>query len=134
MVGWQLCAKQVGAICENEFAEANYMHRRAGRLKHGISRWRVKHDANHDGDDTDIVYMNDPWAGKELPRSTCVASSRDSDHVDMWSGWALRHVDGRGEAIESCDSGAAESRDALEQSFLIDVMVNEIMGCVAREA
>ena len=126
-----LCAKQFGAIGENEFDEANRWHRRAGRLKHGISRWRVKPDASDDVGDTDVVYMNDPWAGKELPRSTFVASSRDNDNDDMWSEWALRRVSGRGEAVESWE---VESSGALQHSLLIDVMVNEIMGYVAREA
>ena len=107
------CAKQEGLISDAECKAAAYTHREAGRLKHGVSKWRAK--------EHDELFAADPWAGKTLCNEHAAVSRDCSD--DPWSAWQDRSgTDSavRGEAVESrCD----DVNDSV--LVLMDVIANE---------
>lgn len=107
-------AFQGGYIDESELRATVGVHRRAGRMKHGISSRQTADVTSElrerDAEEPDALFYSDPWDGKSVDIERAAVSCE----TDVWQAWHHRHVE-QTEADESCVGGR----------LIVDVLANE---------
>jgi hypothetical protein len=117
-------AFRCGYIDERELRTTVGVHRRAGRMKHGISSRQTADVASElrerAAEEPDPLFYSDPWAGKSVERAAV------SCETDVWQSWRHRHTE-QTEADESCRHTEQTEADesCVGVRLIVDALVNE---------
>jgi hypothetical protein len=135
-----LCAKRAGSINDSEFAEATCVHRKAGRLKHGVSRWEAKtveRRAACADKGRDFLYDSDPWANAHVGDVGAVCEgegeARRQEPEDTWRAWRERGGRARQEEDDpECEADESRIADAAVDLTYLYTLLNIFDNEVAR--